>query len=149
MSAIIKYKCSNKNCGLDVSLNTHFPVWKEDAPKEKRKLPVGLAGQEYVAGYTNERACLSCKSIVEIFDTEASADFEYVRAKERWNAQNLFKKVKSLLMGIKPPQRSTTPKTTLICQECGAEDNFLTIGAKCHLCGEGEVVEDKGQRIMF
>ena len=148
MSAIIKYKCSE--CPkLGVSLRTGFPVWSEDAPKEKCKVPVGRGNRQYVAGYTKEKACLSCKNVVEIPDAAAYAELEYGRARERWDAQNLFLKIKNLCVGIKPPQRRIVPAVVPICPECGAQDNFLTFGAKCHLCGEGEIVEDESGRWMF
>lgn len=124
-------------------------MWSEDAPKEKCKMPVSWGNRQYVVGYTQMKACLSCKNVVEIPDTAAYAWLEYERAKEQWDAQNLYQKVKKLCLGVKPPQRRVTPAITPACPECGAKDSFLTLGAKCHLCGDGEVIEDESGRWAF
>jgi hypothetical protein len=62
MSAIIKYKCDNKDCSAIASIEMNFPVWRSNAPKEMRKIPVGIRFAEYVAGYVNKAYCTVCRS---------------------------------------------------------------------------------------
>ena len=35
------------------------------------------------------------------------------------------------------------------CPECGANEQFVEVGAACPLCGIGEMVEDKARRVCF
>ncbi len=62
MSAIIKYKCDNKECNATASVHMNFPIWKSDSPKEMRRIPVGTRFAEYVAGYINRAYCTVCKA---------------------------------------------------------------------------------------
>lgn len=62
MSAIIRYKCNNKECDATASVEMNFPIWKLDSPQEMRKIPVGIRYAEYVAGYINRAYCIACKA---------------------------------------------------------------------------------------
>lgn len=63
MSAVIQYKCNNKECTFKTKKEADFPVWKSDSPKAMHKLPVGIRFKAYVAGYVDKQYCTSCMAL--------------------------------------------------------------------------------------
>lgn len=65
MSAITFYKCS-KDCGFKARLSGSMPIWKKGTPEYAQAIPVGYEYRKYVSGYSNEKYCVKCRSVVSI-----------------------------------------------------------------------------------
>lgn len=135
MSSITPYKCS-ANCGFNVRLSFCMPVWKEDTPEELRVLPVGLYGQKYVSGYSNDRYCTKCRSVVSL-----------IKKNDPVIRPSFFLKTWSRL--FPSPSTNTEEDVKTTCPKCEAENSFLDENDACPNCKTGVVLPDKALIMRF
>lgn len=144
MSATLTYICSNKDCDFELRLSKNFPIWKEDTPKEYRKIPVGSARQKYLKGRRSEYYCNHCKTVVAVsepiwypFPTFKNGPLRYLTGKAR--------RVCAFF--------GYYPKTKYICPKCTSVNSLLLDefpGDKtCSRCQKGIVQEVVTERTVF
>ena len=140
MSCINNYKCTNKDCDFELRLNKYFPVWKEDTPKECRKVPVLSAHQKYLKGRSSDYFCKHCKTVVQVvepiwypFPTFNDSPLRYFISKAR-RFGSLF---------------GYYPKTKYVCSTCKSVNTLLLDNEMCPKCHNGNVKEDEETKTWF
>lgn len=140
MSATSIYKCTNEACDFELSLNQGFPIWKENTPKECRKVPVLSAHQKYLKGRRSEYFCKHCKTVVEVsepiwypFPTFKDSPLRYFISKLR----RFFASF------------DYYPKTRYVCPNCKSVKSMLLYNETCPMCKAGIVKEDISRRVSF
>ncbi len=144
MSATLTYNCTNKDCDFELILNKNFPIWKEETPKEYRKISVRSINQKYLQARKSEYFCKHCKTVVVIvepiwypFPTYKDSPSRYFIGKARRFCA---------FFGY-------YPKRKYICPKCTSVNSLLLDelpGDKtCPRCQKGIVQEDITTRTLF
>ena len=69
MSSVVQLNCNNEACDFEVTLSNGSPVWREDTPKELRKVPVMSINKKYVIEKVSDKLCTNCGVVVSVQDT--------------------------------------------------------------------------------
>ncbi len=140
MSTIVQYECTNTKCDFELRLSKNFPVWKEDTPKEYRKVPVRSAHQKYLKGSGSDYFCKHCKTVVGVvepiwypFPTFNDSPLRYLISTARRFG---------CFFGY-------YPKIRYICSVCKSVNTLLLDNEMCPKCHSGTVKEDEKGRVWF
>ncbi len=137
MSRIENYQCSNENCTFRMQFMMHFPIWKDDCPENRRKVPVSISTVQYVQAYESDYFCLKCGLFQRIREELVPPEKE----------KTVFEKFLMLFKKPKPPAVRMKPEA--VCAHCKTSEHLLTDDALCPKCKVGTFTAEYGRTVKF